>query len=174
VYEFVQGQTLEALLGGRPINPRRALEFGAQIADALADAHALGLVHRSLRPDTVMISTKGNAKVLDFGLGHYATAVAARTAKSGAAVPSVRYWAPEQRTGSADSCSDIYALGLMLFEMLTGKFPQTDGRAPDLSLVPTAIQPVVGRMLVEDPARRVDSAATVAAELRQLIATLDA
>lgn len=173
VYEFIQGQTLEALLAGKPINPRRALEFATQVADALAEAHALGLVHRALRPDTVMISTKGNAKVLDFGLGHYATAVAALVAETGASVPAMRYWAPEQRAGAADARSDIYALGLVLVEMLTGKYPQADGRPPDVSMAPTAIQPVLSRMLAEDPALRVDSAATVAAELRQLTATLD-
>jgi serine/threonine protein kinase len=174
VYEFVQGQTLEALLAGKPIHPRRALEFATQIADALADAHALGLVHRALRPDTVMISTRGNAKILDFGLGHYATAVASLIAETGASVPAMRYWAPEQRRGDVDARSDIYSLGLLLVEMLMGKVPQADGRPPDVSMVPTAIQPVLNRMLIDDPTRRVDAAATVAAELRQLTATLDA
>lgn len=174
VYEFIQGQTLEALLAGKPINPRRALEFATQMADALAEAHALGLVHRTLRPDTVMISTKGHAKILDFGLGYYATAVADVIAESGASVPAKRYWAPEQRGGHADARSDIYSLGLILVEMLTGKFPQADGRPPDVSMVPTVIQPVLSRLLTEDPMLRVDSAATVAAQLRQLIATLDA
>lgn len=174
VYEFVQGQSLSALLGGKPINPRRALEFATQIADALADAHALGLVHRSLSPDTVMISAKGNAKILDFGLGHYATAVATGIAATGASVPAMRYWAPEQRTGVVEPRSDIYALGLILVEMLTGRFPQADGSPPSLSIVPTAIQPVLGRMLETEPLRRADSAATIAAELRQLTATLEA
>lgn len=174
VYEFVQGQTLGALLGGKPINPRRALEFATQIADALADAHALGLVHRSLTPDTVMISAKGNAKVLDFGLGHYATAVATGIAATGASVPAMRYWAPEQRTGVVEARCDIYSLGLILVEMLTGRFPPTDGSPPSLSNVPTAFQPLLGRMLEMDPPRRADSAATIAAELRQLTATLEA
>mgnify|MGYP003337718253 FL=1 len=83
VYEFIQGQSLTAVLGGQPINPRRALELATQIADALADAHALGLVHRALRPDKVIVSLKGNAKVLDFGLGHYAAAVVRQLADSG-------------------------------------------------------------------------------------------
>lgn len=171
VYEFIQGQTLDALLGGKPINPRRALEFAAQVADALADAHALGLVHRSLRTDTVMVSAKGTAKVLDFGLGHYATMVARQAPPS---APAVRYWAPEQHGGPADARSDVFALGLVLVEMLTGRSPDAGDRAVAVGEAPAVVQPLLRRMLADDPAQRVESAATVAAELRQLTSALEA
>lgn len=173
VYEFVQGQTLTALLGGQAINPRRALEFAAQIADGLADAHALGVVHRALRPDTIIVSQKGTAKITDFGLGLYATSVAEDLARSGAPVPAMAYWAPEQRAGSADHRADIFALGLTLMEMLAGRPPARSGMPFDLSLSPH-VAPLVTRMLDTDPDRRCDSAATVAGELRQLLAALDA
>lgn len=172
VYEFVQGQTLKALLGGHPINPRRALEFATQVADALAEAHAIGLVHRALRTDKVLVSQKGTAKITDFGLGLYATAVAYELANSGAPVPAMAYWAPEQRTGEVDPRSDIYALGLILVEMLTGRPPEHGDMLLDLSVSPL-VAPLVRRMLEADPSRRIDSAATVAAQLRELVVALD-
>lgn len=171
VYEFIQGQTLRALVGGHPINPRHALEFAAQIADTLADAHAIGLVHRSLRPENIVVSQKGTAKTTDFGLGRYATAVAQDMAARGATVPAMAYWAPEQRTGEADQRSDIYTLGLILVEMLTGRLP---GGSPSDAPVAPLIAPLVGRMLEPSPERRIDAAATVAAQLRELAATLEA
>ena len=68
VFEFVPGQTLKSIIGGRPMNPRRAIDLGVQIADALADAHAVDIVHGDLKPGNVIVTPKGNAKVLDFGL----------------------------------------------------------------------------------------------------------
>lgn len=179
VYEFIQGQTLTALLAGNPINPRRALELATQVADALAEAHALGLVHRGLRSDKVMVSLKGNAKVLDFGLGHYAAAIMRQLAAGGGAgaataARTMSYWAPEQHTGLADARSDIYSLGLILLEMLTGRVPPGPATAPDITSAPAATRPLLARMLAGDSAARVDSAATVAAELRQLTLQLEA
>jgi serine/threonine protein kinase len=175
VFEFVQGQTLSALLAGRPINPRRAVEFAVQIADALADAHAGGLVHLALRPDKVIVSQKGTAKIIDFGLGKYASAVARRTAAAGTPVPAMAYWAPEQRSSaSIDAPADIYALGLLLLEMLTGRPPASDGTPQAMAGVTKELQPIVSRMTTAAADRRHDSAATVAAELREVAQTLDA
>jgi serine/threonine protein kinase len=175
VFEFVQGQTLSGLLAGRPLNARRALEFAIQIADALADAHATGLVHHALRPDKIIVSLKGTAKTIDFGLGHYAMAVAHRLAATGAAVSAMAYWPPEQAAGaSGDPRLDIYALGLILREMLTGRPPSADLQSSELSGVPANVQPILARMISADPQRRPDSAATVAADLRAVAAQLDA
>lgn len=178
VYEYVQGQSLKALLGGLPINPRRALEFATQIADALADAHAHGVIHRDLRPEKVLVSQKGTAKVIDFGLGHYATAVARQQqARAGRPSAAMGYWAPEQRDGLGDQQSDIYALGLVLLEMLTGQPPTSDGQRPPLSGLTSSAEarlaPLVTRMLAVDPGQRVASAATVAAEFRDAIHALE-
>ncbi|MGE3508937.1 MAG: serine/threonine-protein kinase [Vicinamibacterales bacterium] len=178
VYEYVQGQSLKALLGGHPINPRRALEFATQIADALADAHAHGIIHRALRPEKVLVSQKGTAKVIDFGLGHYATAVARQQQTvAGKPAAAMSYWAPEQRDGLGDQQSDIYALGLILLEMLTGQPPTPDGQPPPLNGLASSTQarlaPLVTRMLAADPGQRVTSAATVAAEFRDAIHALD-
>lgn len=174
VYEFVQGQSLKALLAGHPIHPRRAIEFAMQMADALAEAHAVGLVHRTLSPDTVVVSQKGAAKVIDFGLGRYGEALVALGDGAKGGPTTTAYWAPEQRRGDGDHGIDVYALGLLLAEMLTGQPPTPPGDPPNLSNVAPAILAVVTRMLERDAARRVDSAATVAAELRALSATLEA
>jgi serine/threonine-protein kinase len=176
VYEFIQGQTLKALLAGRPINPRRALEFATQIADALAEAHALGLAHRCLRPDKVLVSQKGTAKVTDFGLGRYATAVAGQRLSPGEAHAATAYWAPEQRQGTADHRADIYALGLLLHEMLTGRPPGADGRPAEAgggAAIDPLFAPVLAFATAVDPASRFDSAATLAATLRELTAQLE-
>lgn len=173
VFEFVQGQTLSALVAGRPINPRRAVDFAIQVADGLADAHAAGLAHRVLRPDKVIVTLKGTAKTIDFGLGQYAMAVARRQAASGSEAPAMTYWAPEQLAGAdGDHRSDIHALGLVLVEMLTGK-PPVKGRVPETGLPPELL-PLIRRLLATPPDRRPDSAATVAAELRTVAAGFDA
>ena len=175
VFEFIQGQTLSGLLAGRPLNARRALEFAIQIADALADAHATGLVHHALRPDKIIVSLKGTAKTIDFGLGHYAMAVARRLATTSTPVSAMAYWPPEQIAGaSGDPRLDIYALGLVLREMLTGRPPSADAQAATMAGVPAEVQPILARMTSLEPARRPDSAATVAADLRAVAAKLDA
>jgi serine/threonine protein kinase len=92
VYDFVAGQTLGALLAGQPLNARRAIEFAIQISDALAEAHAHGLTHRMLRPDKLLVSLNGTAKIIDFGLGGYAVAA---TRRAGGAPFAMTYWAPE-------------------------------------------------------------------------------
>jgi serine/threonine protein kinase len=175
VFEFIQGQTLSGLLAGRPLNARRALEFAIQIADALADAHATGLVHHALRPDKIIVSLKGTAKTIDFGLGHYAMAVARRLATTSTPVSAMAYWPPEQIAGaSGDPRLDIYALGLVLREMLTGRPPSADTQAATMAGVPAEVQPILARMTSLEPARRPDSAATVAADLRAVAAKFDA
>lgn len=177
VFEFIQGQTLSGLLAGRPLNARRAIEFAIQIADALADAHAAGLVHHALRPDKIIVSLKGTAKTIDFGLGHYAMAVARRLGATGAPVPAMTYWPPEQSAGaSGDPRQDLYALGLVLREMLTGRPPSAfqGTQGSKLAGVPREVQPLLARMIAPDPTQRPDSAATVAAELRAVAAKLDA
>ena len=77
-YEFVSGVTLRQEIGGRAVNPRRALETAIQLADALADAHGRDIVHGDLRPETIMVTAKGSAKILDFGLAPWTKGGAAR------------------------------------------------------------------------------------------------
>lgn len=174
VFEFVPGQTLSAVLAGHPLNPRRAIDFAAQVADGLADAHALGLVHRMLRPEKIIITMKGTAKMIDVGLGQYAMAVARRAVATGTPAPAMAYWSPEQIAGApGDHRSDMWALGLTLIEMLTGE-PPLPGHPPSTSSLPPELRPLVARMITQGPDRRPQSAATVAAELRGIAAAIDA
>jgi serine/threonine protein kinase len=173
VFEFVPGQTLSAVLAGHPLNPRRAIDFAAQVADGLAEVHAAGLVHRMLRPEKIIVTMKGTAKTIDVGLGQYAMAVARRTAVDGTPVAAMAYWAPEQIAGApGDHRSDIWGLGLTLIEMLTGT-PPVPGQPPSTSSLPPELRPLVARMVTEGPDRRPQSAATVAAELRAIAAAID-
>ena len=174
VFEFVPGQPLRTVLGGQPLNARQALEYATNVADGLADAHAGGVVHRMLNPDKVFITPKGTARLIDLGLGQYAMAVARRVAAAGTSVPAMTYWAPEQLAGGAgDPRSDLWALGQLLAEMLTGQ-PPTRGQAPNTNALPADLRLLVARLTTESPDRRPQSAATVAGELRTIASALDA
>jgi serine/threonine protein kinase len=160
-FEFVPGDTLAAVIGGRPMNPRRALTLGAQLADAIADAHAAGIVHRDLKPANVIVTPKGNAKILDFGL---ATDVAAGA-----------YMSPEQTLGqTVDHRTDIFSLGVVLFEMVTGTLPPAPAPSSINRAVPRELDAVIARALARKPDDRYESAAAVAAEVRSVVAGLDA
>jgi serine/threonine protein kinase len=169
VFEFVQGQPLAALINGRALNVRRALEFGINLADALADAHGVELIHGDINPDTIMITPKDRAKFMNFGLSRFTLGGGSRV---NAGSP---YVSPEELAGQpADSRSDIYSLGAVMFEMLTGR-----RRARGLVLsglnptVPGELEQLIGRMLAATVEHRAQSAATVAAELRSIAAILD-
>ncbi len=169
VFEYVQGEPLTSLIHGRPLHVRRALEFAINLSDALADAHALGMIHGDIRPDTIMITPKDRAKFMNFGLARFTTGGAARVTNS------APYVSPEELAGHpADSRSDIYSLGAVLFEMLTGR-----QRARGLVLgtiignVPAELEQIIGRMLAANVEHRAQSAAAIAAELRSIAAILD-
>jgi len=155
VYEHVPGNTLKRTIGGAPLNPRRAVDLAIQIADALADAHGGGIVHRNLTSETVMVTPKGNAKVVDCGLAAWVKTDAE----------------------PLDHRSDILAFGVVMFEMLTGRLPPASGDLKPSSKnrsLPIELDEIVSRALAPDPDRRYDSAATIAAELRSVGALLDA
>ena len=126
VMEYVQGFTLRQLITREaPMDPRRALDLIEPVAAALAAAHAAGLIHRDIKPENVLISDRGQVKVADFGL---ARAVTAHTSAStnGLVIGTVSYIAPELVTkGRADARSDVYSLGIVLYELLTGRKPHT-------------------------------------------------
>jgi eukaryotic-like serine/threonine-protein kinase len=132
--EFVEGVTVADLIARGTVDLDRVLDIGAQVADALADAHDHGLVHRDLKPSNVMVTAAGRVKVLDFGVAQRQPAQFAapddetRTAESphglAAFVGTLPYVAPEQATGRrVDGRADTFSLGVMLFEMTTGRKP---------------------------------------------------
>jgi TolB-like protein len=197
VFEFVPGETLRTVIAGRPLNPRRALDLAIQIADALADAHAAGIVHRDIKPDNIIVTPKGNAKILDFGLATWTAGGAERehaatmmATAPGTMLGTVAYMSPEQALGEAvDERTDIFSLGIVLFEMLTGRLPFTGTTSTALALqivqtpapVPSSVNPsvareldgIVARTLTKSIDQRYESAATIAAELRSVVAILD-
>ena len=194
VSEYVEGEPLAHVLGGQPLNPRRAVELAAQVADALAEAHAAGLLHLDLRPETILVTRKGQAKVLDIGLSDFTRSGARRRAvvagtphSDGNEARSLSYVSPEQALGEdEDARSDMFSLGAILYEMLTGESPfqQQDANNTVLSVlrttprtpsernpaVPRYYDSVVGRMLAKTLHGRYDNLKAAAAALRALAA----
>ena len=159
VYEYVQGETLKNVIGGRPLNPRRALDLASQIAEALADAHAADLVHGAITAETIVITPKGHAKITGFGLaGWLGTGEAGEAGRAG---------------GDAGYRADLSSLGGILFEMLTGRAPAPGAGVPSAvnRSLPREIDPIVGKALGKSGGY--ESAVTLAAELRSVIAILD-
>jgi serine/threonine protein kinase len=120
--EFVDGESLRSVLKRfASLTPRKGLDLALQMCAGLKEAHAQGIVHRDLKPENVMIDRHGNVKLMDFGI---ARSMEAMTLLTGAMVGTPAYMAPEQASGkSVDHRADIYALGLMLYEMFTGVQP---------------------------------------------------
>ena len=201
VFEYVPGETLKKVIAGRPLNPRRAIEHAVQIADALADAHAQGIVHRDIWSGNVIITPKGNAKVLDFGLAawtsggaerdHVAPPATTTVATAGTPHGTAAYMSPEQALGEqVDYRTDIFSLGTVMFEMLTGRLPFSGATPAALTLqiveaaapapsavnnsVPAELDTIVGQAMAKSIDQRFASAATLAAELRALSAILAA
>ncbi|RFU41335.1 serine/threonine protein kinase, partial [Actinomadura logoneensis] len=123
VMEYVPGRTLRDLLAERGrIGPREALTLMQPVLAALGAAHRAGMVHRDVKPENVLISEDGQAKVADFGLARAESA--SKMTKTGLIIGTVGYLAPEQVvTGNADVRSDVYAAGILLYELLTGELP---------------------------------------------------
>jgi Tol biopolymer transport system component len=160
VMELIQGETLAARLKRGSLPVEQAIQFGTQIAEALAMAHSQGIVHRDLKPANVML-TKSGLKVLDFGLAK--SAADPVVSVEGALMGTPAYMAPEQFEGrAADARADIYALGLILREMLAGKHEDLPEATPQ-SLVR-----LVKRCLEKDPDERWQSARDLKWELEEV------
>jgi serine/threonine protein kinase len=195
--EYIAGTSLRAEMNGQPVPPRRAVELCIQIADALADGHAAGIVHGDLRPENVIVTGKGSAKLLDFGLWRWTRGGLTRRAASRApeSLPpedalTASYMAPEAALGTEmDGRSDLFSLGTLFFEMLTGRNPFAAASVSDTIMnvitrtapsvssanpdVPAELDTITSRMLSKDLSLRFQSAAGLSAELRGLAATLD-
>jgi len=124
--EYVRGEDLKSLIKKTgTLAAGTAVSIARQVGEGLAEAHKLGIVHRDLKPSNIMIDTEGNAKIMDFGIAR--SLAGAGTTAEGAIIGTPEYMSPEQAEGKeADQRSDIYALGVILFEMVTGR-PLFDG-----------------------------------------------
>jgi Tol biopolymer transport system component len=195
VLELVEGESLADRLRRGRLPLRQALQVAVQIAEALDSVHERGLVHRDLKPSNVMLTTRGTAKLLDFGLARQESIEAADTltdaapsddfvTASGHVVGTPAYMSPEQARGSpSDQQSDIWAFGCVLYELLAGRHPFASASRPDqieaildrepawrtLDGVPVKLRDLVKRCLRKDPAQRLHHIADARIEIQEVL-----
>ncbi|HZL73112.1 MAG TPA: serine/threonine-protein kinase, partial [Planctomycetota bacterium] len=165
VMEHVDGTSLREFLRQRP-PVQRALELAEEVLAILAFAHARGIVHRDIKPENVLVDSSGRVKVTDFGLAKFAPEGEERLTRTGVVMGTPAYMAPEQleRPGEVDARADLYAVGAMLYEMLTGELPVGRFRRPGVS---RAVDAAVLRLLAHRPEDRPATAELAAADLRR-------
>ncbi len=186
VREFIEGRSLSEVMRDQPYGPRRAAEICRHLADALVHSHALGCVHRDIKPQNVLMDSSGMPHLLDFGLAKFA-APDAVTTRTGDIMGTPAYMSPEQARGDsrqADARTDVYSLGVVLFEMLTGERPfrgtiemivvqiLNDEPPNPVRLrrdVPADLATICLKCLEKEPARRYASAAELVADLGRFL-----
>lgn len=195
--EYVEGRTLRNLLAGGRLPATQALEYAAQCADGLAAAHAAGIIHRDIKPPNIMVRPDGYVKILDFGLAKLTDPPSIseddRTAltTAGQIMGTAQYMSPEQSRGQElDARTDVWSLGAVLYEMVSGKSPfagptMSDTMASVLTRDPEPLS-VIGiprgepldrilqKALAKDPRQRYQSMADMAVDLRRLRRELEA
>jgi predicted Ser/Thr protein kinase len=188
VFEYVAGQTLKELVDARPLDVRHALEVTIAVARGLAFAHQHGIIHRDVKPQNVLLADDGEAKVTDFGIAR-SLDVEGMT-ESGTILGTSNYIAPEQATGQdVDVRTDVYSLGAVLFELLTGDVPFAGGSFVAVAMkhvheptpsvldrrgdVPIRVALAVERALEKQPADRFGSMEELVAELEACLRELD-
>jgi predicted Ser/Thr protein kinase len=140
VSEYVEGETLREIISRGPLDPAHARTIATQVAHALRAAHDAGIVHRDLKPENVLVTPSGDVKVVDFGIAHIEGSDATRLTRAGALLGTPAYMAPEQLLGrTVDPRADIYAFGVLLSEMVTGRHPLHPGPAATTAHAFTAI-----------------------------------
>ena len=185
--ELLEGTDLRKRVQQGPLPPAEAIEIGCQMAEALAYAHGRGIVHRDIKPANIMLPDRGAAKIMDFGLARMR--VADHKTSTGIVLGTPRYMSPEQISGQpVDQRSDIFSLGIVLWEILTGRrlFSGSEMQQVSHSITydehepPTRVNPdlpamldfVVARALKKDPAVRYQDASEMAADLHTCLAEL--
>ncbi len=192
--EYVEGTDLASRLVSAPLEVDDILNIGTQTADALAEAHDRGIVHRDIKPGNIMVNPRGQVKVLDFGLAKLRThwgdvhdddAVTETMTQPGVVVGTVRYMSPEQALGKVmDARTDVFSLGVVLYELATGHAPFA-GETPTETItkitrdqprpvrscnasIPEELERIIRKCLEKDPDRRYQSTRDLAVDLRNL------
>ncbi len=194
--EFLEGQTLKDVISGRPLALERLLDIGAQIADGLDAAHSKGIMHRDIKPENIFIISRGDAKILDFGLAKLQprgmagpnddiTSGALDITQHGAAMGTAAYMSPEQARGEKlDTRTDLFSFGLVLYEMGTGRRAFTGDTAAMIfasllketpvppseinRAIPLELDKIISKALEKDRALRYQHAADIREDLERL------
>jgi eukaryotic-like serine/threonine-protein kinase len=194
--EFLEGQTLKHVISGRPLDLERLVEIAIEVADALDAAHAKGIVHRDVKPENIFINSRGDAKILDFGLakvqrGEAAAAQDATVTEAveltqhGATVGTIAYMSPEQARGERlDPCTDLFSFGVVLYEMATGRrafggatsaiifasiLKEMPQPASEINqAIPAELEQIINKALEKDRTLRYQHASEMKADLRRL------
>ena len=197
VMEYVDGELLSKRLSGGALPLREAVQAGIQIADALDEAHARGIVHRDIKSANLMRTSRGLIKILDFGLAKILPAAAAnditrpQVTMAGMVLGTVSYMAPEQALGrEIDHRADLFSVGVVLFELLTGRLPFEGATSTEIidrilhedpppvsrfvSGIPALLDSVVKRALEKSPAFRYQAAREIYTDLKHVAEALDA
>jgi predicted Ser/Thr protein kinase len=189
VMEYVEGQTIKELIREEPFAPDVLARIGIQIADALDTAHARGMIHRDIKPANIMVNSDGRVKILDFGLVKWTgaeqmqRAVTAGLTEQGAIMGTVNYMSPEQLRGDAvDHRTDIFSLGVVLYEMACSKSPFSADNyisimhailyqavTPVPEPFPADLQAAIDRSLAKDPAQRYQTAGELRRDLSRYL-----
>ncbi len=182
--EYVEGEDLKKFIRrAGPIGAGRAIAIARQVAEGLAEAHRMGVIHRDLKPQNIMVDLEGRARIMDFGLSRFLESEG--LTGTGVMLGTPEYMSPEQvELREVDARSDLYAMGIILFEMVTGKVPfegqtplavaikhksETPPDARDTNpLVPEPLVRIIYHCLEKDPARRYQSADELASALSDL------
>jgi len=172
-YECVEGKTLDRVIADQKLTAEQMVDIGAQIASGLAYAHERGILHRDIKPQNIMLTEEGQVKILDFGLAKKTGVALLKTdgellktttieTAVGTIVGTVQYMSPEQIAGGElDGRTDVFSLGIMLYEMATGKNPFSG----------ESFASTVGKIMSPEPPAFPVEASTIPAELRQIILT---
>jgi len=183
---FIEGQTLRERIRTGPLPEDTSLEIAIQVADGLEEAHKKGIIHRDIKPANVMITPKGRVKIMDFGLAKLS---GARATREGVVMGTLAYMSPEQARGEpADHRSDIWSLGAVIYEMITGSLPFPGDKdallvsgIQNAETVPLSIrrpgtspeiENIVKRALAKNPRERYQGAGEMKADMERLLQIL--
>jgi serine/threonine protein kinase/tetratricopeptide (TPR) repeat protein len=191
--QFVEGETLKQTIGGQPMSLESLLSISLQVADGLAAAHAQGIIHRDIKTRNIIVTQRGQAKVLDFGLAKLLPAEdgGSRTemTMSGVVLGTPASMSPEQARGErVDHRSDIFSFGVVMYEMATGHIPFDGKTSADVisallkeaqkpaaelnSQIPARMSALIDRALAKEPADRYQSIPEMVADLRQVVSDI--